>query len=62
MLEAKMNPIYLLLIFVGLSTNVFGQNLITNPSAELDPTTNGWTQVSGNWVQKSGSTPPQDGT
>jgi len=47
-----------------LSLSIFGQNLITNPSCELDPTSNGWTQVSGNWVRgqesvKSGATNPQ---
>lgn len=42
-----------------ISTLAFGQNLITNPSAELNPTTNGWTQASGSWV--SGSEVPAQG-
>lgn len=33
------------LVLPGLS-----QNLIVNPGAELDPVTNGWTQVSGYWM------------
>ena len=28
------------------------QNLIVNPSAELDPTTNGWTPIDGNWTTR----------
>lgn len=52
---------YLLLVFFLLTTYLsFGQNLITNPSAELDPTTNGWTQVSGAWGSGSEVT-AQDG-
>ena len=45
-------------LILTFSLNIaFGQNLITNPSAELDPTTNGWTQVSGSWESASWVTP-----
>lgn len=39
-----------------------GQNLIINPSAESNPTSNGWTQVSGNWQQRSVSPLPHHGS
>ncbi|MEP1488497.1 MAG: hypothetical protein ABJK28_08720 [Algibacter sp.] len=38
-----LSAIFILLISISLH----GQNLIVNPEAELDPVTNGWTQVSG---------------
>ena len=44
---------------INTQTNLAGQNLIVNPSAELPPTTFGWTQVSGNWQQRSSSPSPQ---
>ncbi|MCK5846332.1 MAG: hypothetical protein KAG84_02760, partial [Bacteroidales bacterium] len=52
----------LLLVFTNYT--IFSQNLIINPGAELNPTANGWTQLSGSWVQaqesvKSGATNPQ---
>jgi len=41
-----------ILICFCFSQTVLGQNLIINPSAELDPTTTpGWIQKSGNWQQ-----------
>lgn len=46
----------LVLVLVYFELISFGQNLIVNPGAELDPTTNGWTQIGGNW-QRSNGTP-----
>ena len=50
-----------ILILFFLTAAVVGQNLITNPGAELDPTTNGWTQASGSWVSGS-EVAAQDGS
>ena len=49
------------LFFCIISIFALGQNLITNPSAELDPTSNGWTQVSGSWVSKAPGVTTLDG-
>jgi hypothetical protein len=46
-----------ILFFLLISTSINGQNLIVNPDAELDPISNGWTQVSGNWVSATEITP-----
>lgn len=51
----------ILFSFTVFSTT-YGQNLITNPSAELDPVTNGWTQSSGNWQRRTGTPTAQQGT
>ena len=55
-----------LLISVGLAlgswSDVTGQNLILNPSAEDDPLTNHWIQVSGPWTQRCGNPEAFDGS
>jgi len=48
-----MKYISLQIVLLFFFSVAIGQNLITNPGAELDPTSNGWTQVSGNWVSGS---------
>lgn len=46
-----------------MPTILIGQNLIVNGNAETSPITeNGWTQITGDWQQRSESPPPQDGT
>ncbi len=53
--ETKKCKKNLLFIFFVLITSIsfYGQNLIVNPGAELDPTTNGWTKISGSWFSDS---------
>ncbi len=41
------------MFIAGICFPALSQNLIVNPSAELDPTTNGWTQIGGSWVSGS---------
>lgn len=48
---------FLVLFF---SITLYGQNLIVNPEAELDPTTNGWIQLSGLW-ERTAEIAPQKG-
>ncbi len=50
-----------IIVFAIFATTAVGQNLIVNPGAELDPTTNGWTQASGSWVRGNEVT-AQDGS
>jgi hypothetical protein len=46
--------IFIIFLFSGFKT-IEAQNLIVNPGAELDPVTNGWTQVSGSWSGSNAS-------
>ncbi len=48
-----MKKYLLTFILTALITVVIGQNLITNPSAESDPSSNGWTEASGSWSSGS---------
>ena len=57
----KKIPFYLSFLFIP--TILISQNLIENGDAEITPfTDNGWTQVSGNWQQRTGSPIPQNGS
>ena len=56
-----MKQFLLLIILLAANNIVVSQNLITNPSCELDPTSNGWTQVSGAWIRDD-YVAAQDGT
>lgn len=54
-----------ILLFLSLSLTLHTQNLIVNGSAEISPfTSNGWTQVSGNWVASGANSQinPVEGT
>ncbi len=50
------------LYFLLVPTFGFSQNLIENGNAEISPfTENGWTQITGDWQQRTESPLPQDG-
>ncbi len=46
--------LFLLFLLPGFKT-IQSQNLIANPGAELDPVTNGWTQIGGLWSGSNAS-------
>lgn len=57
-----MKKITFYLCFLLIPTILVSQNLIENGNAEITPfTENGWTQISGNWQQRTVSPLPQNG-
>jgi len=52
----------LIVTIMGSIYQVVGQNLILNSSAELDPLTNHWTQVSGPWTKRCENPEAYDGS